>query len=41
MGKFMTNKVDARLDEGPHIKTQGGTGGHVINHEGEEIIGKY
>jgi hypothetical protein len=40
MGKFMTNKVDVRLDEGAHIKTHGDTGGHVINHEGEEIIGK-
>jgi hypothetical protein len=40
VGKFMTNKVDVRLDEGAHITTRGDTGGHVINHEGEEILGK-
>jgi len=41
VGKFMTNKIDVRLDEGAHIKAHGDTGGHVINHEGEEIIGRY
>jgi hypothetical protein len=40
VAKFMTNKVDIRLDEGAHITTRGDTGGHIINHEGEEILSK-
>jgi len=37
VGKYMTNKVDVKLDEGAHIVTHGDTGGHIINHDGEEI----
>lgn len=37
VGKFMTHKVDVRLDEGAHIQTKGDTGGHIIDHDGEEV----
>jgi hypothetical protein len=40
VGQFMTDKVDVRLDEGAHLQTHGNTGGHIINHDGEDITDK-
>jgi hypothetical protein len=40
VGKYMTNKFDVRLNEEAPIKAHSDTGGHVVNHEGREIIGK-
>lgn len=41
VGEYMINKIDVTLDDGAHFGLHDfHEGGHVINHNGTEIIGK-